>query len=154
MTHHNMILALIQHFSVGHITVTEPCQTSHGLNEYVSIMMQCLVISRLCRLCDELKNLSYTLKTKRRSYYINNTIHLNFNSEQKSTISTLHVAIDLNKYLLRIYASTLVLAYSLYAASENAPWCFHIVTATPWHQSNDSSQEYLMSSSPTHRNLG
>lgn len=60
----------------------------------------------------------------------------------------LYVAIDLNKYLLRIYASSFVLAYSLHAASENAPWRFHIVTAMLWNQSNDCSQEYPMSSSP------
>lgn len=41
-----------------------------------------------------------------------------------------------------------VLAYSLHAASENAPWRFHIVTAMLWNQSNDCSQEYPMSSSP------
>lgn len=126
MTHHNMILARIQDFSVGHIIVTNPLEISHRLNEYVSFMMQCLVASKMCRLREEekkkkTKNLSYTLKAKKRSYYINNIIHLNFNSEPKSTISTLHVAIDLNKYLLRIDASILVLAYILHAASENAP---------------------------------
>lgn len=53
MTHHNMILALIQDFSVGHIIVTNPLEISHRLNEYVSIMMQCLVASKMCRLREE-----------------------------------------------------------------------------------------------------
>ena len=53
MTHHNLILALIQDFSVGHITVTKPLQTGYRLKECVSIMMQCLVTSKICKLCVE-----------------------------------------------------------------------------------------------------
>lgn len=50
MTHHNLILALIQDVSVGHISVTKQLQAGHRLNECVSGMMQCLVTSKMCKL--------------------------------------------------------------------------------------------------------
>lgn len=62
MTHHNMILALIQDFSVGHIIVTNPLEISHRLNEYVSNMMQCLVASKMCRLRKEGEEKKITTK--------------------------------------------------------------------------------------------
>lgn len=76
MTHHNLILALIQDVSVGHITVTKPRQTGHRLNQCVSIMMQCLVTNKMCKSYAKTKdknkkhkkhNLSCALKAERRS---------------------------------------------------------------------------------------